>query len=114
MPEEHSGRSQDGFPGEITKLSLESDESSDLYPWPGKSKVINSRLAHPGPWSKGSLLFHFCGKQTVASGEREGMEDFLVSTNVTKFDNLLLFSFPGFRLFTVFQLTITEVQIIFK
>lgn len=24
MPEEHSGRSQDGFPGEITKLSLES------------------------------------------------------------------------------------------
>ena len=42
------------------------------------------------------------------------MEDFLVSTNVTKFDNLLLFSFPGFRLFTVFQLTITEVQIIFK
>lgn len=49
----------------------------------------------------------------MASGEREGMEDFLVSTNVTKFDNLLLFSSPGFRLFTVFQLTITEVQIIF-
>lgn len=24
MPEEHSGRSQNGFPGEITQLSLES------------------------------------------------------------------------------------------